>query len=91
MLLTSQHESQFCIPTSSPIVLSSSPNKEYASLWISKLNPYERDKEILESSAWINDNIIYATQCLLQEQTKGDVLGGRVPNVLTTTHLNAYP
>ena len=48
------------------------------------MNLYERDKEILESSAWINNNIIYATQCLLQEQTKGDVFGWQSPELEIT-------
>ena len=38
---------------------------------MSKLNLFQRDKEILESTGWLNDAIIFAAQSLLAIQTKG--------------------
>ena len=45
------------------------------SIWIAELDLYKHDKKVLESSAWLNDGIIYAAQCLLREQTKGKICG----------------
>ncbi len=36
---------------------------------------FMEDKAILQSSCWLNDNIICAAQCLLKKHTEGDILG----------------
>ena len=64
-----------CSSPGEPTDISSSPIKEDASIWISRLDLYERDKGVLKSDAWLTDGIIYATQCSLREQTKESIFG----------------
>ena len=61
--------------SSHAVRLSSSPGKSDPHVWISKFNLYLRDKQILESTDWLNDAIIYTAQSLLSLQTKGKVFG----------------
>ena len=51
------------------ITVSSSPIKDNDGIWIAELDLYNHDKKVLESSAWLNDGIIYAAQ------TKGKIYG----------------
>lgn len=39
-------------------------------MWIPDLDLFESDKEILEGSDWLNDNIVYVAMKLLKQQTK---------------------
>ena len=55
-----------------PITVSSSPVKEKMDYWIPS---FKSDKCILTSHQWLNDNIISATQCLLEKQTAGKIYG----------------
>jgi len=64
-----------------PIYLTeeTSPTKLPASTkkWIDELNLVEEDQQIiLSKTAWINDRIIDACQCLLQQDTDSKILGG---------------
>ena len=48
---------------SEAILVSASPVadiKEDPNAWLPALDLYQRDKDILESSQWLNDGIIYA-------------------------------
>ena len=58
-----------------PITVSSSPVKEKMDYWIPQLRLFKSDKCILTSHQWLNDNIISATQCLLEKQTAGKIYG----------------
>ena len=44
-------------------------------VWIKDLELYINDYEVLTSTRWLNDQIIYAAQSLLCEQSKGQILG----------------
>ena len=58
-----------------PVVVSGSPSKPDPTLWIPHLDLYQRDKEILQSNRWLNDNIIYAAQMLLKNQSGNKIQG----------------
>ena len=42
---------------------------------MTSLDLHMNDKRILKSSAWLNDGIIFAAQCLLHKQSKGEIFG----------------
>ena len=63
------------ISNDSPINISSSPGENSPLLWIAKLDLYQNDKHILESTHWINDGIMFAAQSLLSTQSKGKIFG----------------
>ncbi len=45
-------------------------------MWLSGLNLYKRDKEIIESSVeWLTDSIVDASQQLLKKQTSNSICG----------------
>ena len=54
-----------------PILISSSPMKEEPSYWLKHLDLTFSDKLVLQSSAWLNDAIIFAAQVLLKKQSDG--------------------
>ena len=59
------------IDSPSPILVSDSPSKSDPTLWIPHLGLYHSDKQVLQSSdKWLTDNIIYAAQILLKNQSK---------------------
>ena len=62
-----------------PIVVSTSPAKNMPNIWIPKLDLYFSDLEILKSNKWLNDAIIFATQSLLKDLTKGNIFGWQYP------------
>ena len=49
-------------------VISPSPVKDDGNCWLRKLDLTFRDKLIIQSTEWLNDNIMYASQCLLRDQ-----------------------
>ena len=52
--------------------------KEDDSYWPRNLDLTFSDKLILQTSAWLNDSVIFAAQCMLREQSKmGEYRGGR--------------
>ena len=57
------------------VILSPSPPKYDPNVWLPSLDLYVRDKAILQSTGWLNDGIILATQKLLEAQTRGKVFG----------------
>ena len=59
------------ITDTSVTTISSSPAKEESGIWISAFDLYAHDKQVLESTRWVNDNIISAAQRLLRDQCKG--------------------
>ena len=63
--------------TSQPfIIVPDSPVKPDITLWISSLELYISDREILESpNKWLNNNIIEAAQTLLCKQSEGKIFG----------------
>lgn len=61
---------------SSPTLsVSSGIDEDDPLIWLSKLNLFHRDREILVSTQWINDAIIFAAQSLLASETKGKIFG----------------
>ncbi len=49
-------------------------------MWLSGLNLYKRDKEIIESSVeWLTDSIVDASQQLLKKQTSNSICGLMTP------------
>ena len=48
-------------------------------LWISDLGLFFKDKKILQSDEWLNDNIIQAAQVLLKGQFGSDIAGWQSP------------
>lgn len=70
----------------SPISVSSSPENG-SQLWIAKLDLYKHDKEILCSTAWLNDSIIFAAQSLLAKQSKGKIFGFQSTQLCKTKNL----
>ena len=68
-------------PDDPPVVIdqqSSSQLSSSESMLVAGLSLYSRDRDILCSDTmctWINDNIIYAAQLLLKEQSKGKIHG----------------
>lgn len=61
-------------PVTSVVHVSNSPEKS-DTLWISSLGLYFRDKNILQSTDWLNDNIIGTSQAILSKQSNGKILG----------------
>ena len=59
-------------PSDNVVVLSESPVKiSDDDIWISSLSLYIQDRTILQTSgSWLNDNLIYAAQMLLNNQSK---------------------
>ena len=53
-----------------------SPDSEF---WISDLGLFFKDKKILQSDEWLNDNIIQAAQVLLKGQFGSDIAGLQSP------------
>ena len=53
-----------------------SPDSEF---WISNLGLFFKDKKILQSDEWLNDNIIQAVQVLLKGQFGSDIAGWQSP------------
>ena len=53
-------------------IVTSSLVKEDGNCWLRKLDLTFRDKQ---SSEWLNDNIVFASQCLLREQSSGRIDG----------------
>ena len=55
------------------------------SVWISSLGLYQHDREVLLSDRWLNDNIVYATEKLLSQQTKdANIYGWQSPQLVKT-------
>ena len=52
------------------------PDSEF---WISDLGLFFKDKKILQSDEWLNDNIIQAAQVLLKGQFGSDIAGWQSP------------
>ena len=52
------------------------PDSEF---WISDLGLFFKDKKILQSDEWLNDNIIQASQVLLKGQFGSDIAGWQSP------------
>ena len=69
-------------PVHQPVLISSSPIKDDPNDWIRKLDLFQNDKAVLQSTKWLTDGIIYAAQCLLREETEGKILGWQ-PSVLS--------
>ena len=53
---------------------STSPIKDY-NIWICQYNLSLDDLQVIKNGEWLNDNIIYAVQCLLSEQSEGKIFG----------------
>ena len=58
---------------------STSPTKD-DNTWIRQYNLTLYDHQVIKTGEWLNDNIIYAAQCLLSEQ-RVKFLDGSLPNV----------
>lgn len=69
-----------------PISVSSSPEKD-GQLRIAQLDLYQHDKEILCSTAWLNDSIICAAQSLLAKQSKGKIFVFQSTQLCKTKYL----
>ena len=55
-------------------------------LWISTLGLFRNDQQVLNSDRWLNDNIIYATERLLCQQSKdANIYGWQSPQCVKTT------
>lgn len=56
------------------------------SLWIPNLGLFNRDHDVLLSESWLNDNIVYATENLLSQQTKdANIYGWQSPHLVKTS------
>ena len=56
-------------------VISPSPVKDDGNCWLRTLDLTFRDKLIIQSSEWLNDNIMYSSQYLLRDQSRGRIHG----------------
>ena len=78
------------LTTSSIIQVSDSPVKANPDIWIADLDLYECDKAILESTTWLNDNIIRVTQDILLKKGMGKILGGESTVCQTKGWIQAF-
>ena len=63
----------------------SSLNPTSESMWIPNLGLFNHDREVLLSESWLNDNIVYATENLLSQQTKdANIYGWQSPQLVKT-------
>ena len=63
----------------------SSLNSTSESMWIPNLGLFNHDREVLLSESWLNDNIVYATENLLSQQTKdANIYGWQSPQLVKT-------
>ena len=62
-----------------PIMVSTSPAKTVSDVWISNLNLYLKDLQILRSNGWLNDSNMCACQSIIRDFTKGKILGWQSP------------
>ena len=69
------HPSHPSTSSSQPVMISGRPAKSDSDMWIPGLNLTLIERNILQSSQWLNDRIISAAQCLLRKQTNGKVSG----------------
>ena len=56
------------------VINSTSPIKD-SNIWIRQYNVSLDDLQVIKNSEWLNDNIIYAAQCLLLEQSESIIFG----------------
>ena len=62
------------LPDETVVINSTSPIKD-DSTWIRQYNLSLYDQQVIKSGEWLNDNIIYAAQCLLSEQSESKISG----------------
>ena len=64
-------------------------DKDY--MWISDLQLYKNDYEVLHSNQWVNDNIINAAQKLLQRLSNDAIKGWQSPQLCKTQFVPLPP
>lgn len=64
--------------------------KDYQ-VWVPELTLFKSDKSVLESSEWLNDNIIFAAMKLLEKQTKKSTfMVGKAPRMGKTWNFKCF-
>ena len=61
--------------SSAVVVINSTSPVKNDNTWIKQYNLSLYDQQVIKTGEWLNDNIIYAAQCLLSEQSESKISG----------------